>query len=72
MIKQKIDEIKKIFIFTAKNPMNKIKIRCNALENYSEEMKEYSLKKLIHLNWIIDSMGIILVSNIYRWNWKLR
>lgn len=46
--------------------MNKMKIRCNALENYSEEMNEYSLKKLIHLNWIIDSMGIILVSNIYR------
>lgn len=49
-MKRKIDEIKKIFIFTAKNPMNKMKIRCNALENYSEEMKKYSLKKLIHLN----------------------
>lgn len=40
-----------------------MKIRCNALKNYSEEMK-YSLKKIIHLNWIIDSLELTLVSNI--------
>lgn len=37
-MKWKIDEIRKIFIYIAKNPMNKIKIRCNALRNYFEEM----------------------------------
>lgn len=37
-MKWKIDEIRKIFIYIAKNPMNKIKIKCNALRNYFEEM----------------------------------
>lgn len=37
-MKWKIDEIRKIFIYTAKNPMNKIKIKCNTLRNYFEEM----------------------------------